>query len=183
MPGRRRRFRRRLPAPVRLGELIDRSARRWRFAALAKLEVIRARWPRAAGEYVAAHVAPVRLVRKTLRLAVDDASWASEMTYLAPAILERLKALLPGKWVEDLKVVLTEPMPPIEPPEPGVEMAPEDQDMRDRAKRAAAELSDPDLASAVRRATVARLRRLDATRKPAVDRGERTRSTDHGEDP
>ena len=163
----RRYKREKLFKPIRLAELMDQRTRRWRFAHLAKLEAIRAKWPEAAGDYVAAHVQPARLVRKQLRLAADDAAWVSEITYLAPDILARLTELLPGEWVEELKVVPGEPMPEVEPPEPDqIELAEETEEMRRAADEAAAELEDEVLAAAVRRATLARLRRLDA--RPAA---------------
>ncbi len=163
MNARFRKRRRRAARPVRLGELVDKRARKWRFKHLARLETIRSQWAAAAGDFVAAHVQPARLVRRQLRLAVDDAAWGNELTYLAPAILERLRELLPGNWIDELKVVPGEPMP--EPPAPEPDrppLPPADAAMRAAAEEAAAGLADPELAAAVRRASLARLRRLDA---------------------
>ena len=166
MNARYRRRRRRAARPVRLGELVDQRARKWRFKHLARLETIRSHWAAAAGDFVAGHVQPARLVRRQLRLAVDDAAWGNELTYLAPAILERLRELLPGNWIDELKVVPGEPMPEPEPaPEPAPPLPPPDPAMQAAADEAAAGLADPELAAAVRRASLARLRRLDAARR------------------
>ena len=157
---RRRIRRKKLAAPIKLGDVIDKRARRWRFQMLGKLEVIRAHWGEAAGEFVAAHVIPVRLVRKQLRLAVDDASWISEMTYLAPSILQRLQELLPGKWVDELKAVASEPLPQDTlPRERSVSLAPVDQQMLSTAEGLVREIDDKELSEAIRRARLAQLRR------------------------
>ncbi len=175
----RRRKRKRLQKPIRLAELMDQRTRQWRFAHLAKLEAIRALWPKAAGEYVAAHVQPARLVRKQLRLAADDAGWVSELTYLAPEILARLTELLPGAWVDELKVVPGEPMPAEPPPPPErVVLADETPEMRRAAAAVADGLVDEALAAAVRRASLARLRRLDATPAGPVDPEQPSDKTD-----
>lgn len=175
----RRRKRKRLKKPIRLAELMDQRTRQWRFAHLAKLEAIRAQWPKAAGDYVAAHVQPARLVRKQLRLAADDAGWVSELTYLGPEILARLAELLPGPWVTELKVVPGEPMPAETPAPPDrVELAAETPEMRRAAEAVADELTDEALAAAVRRASLARLRRLDATPAGPVDPGQPSDSND-----
>lgn len=166
----RRRKRQKLAKPIRLADLMDQRTRRWRFVHLAKLEAIRAQWPKAAGDYVAEHVQPARLVRTQLRLAADDAAWVSEITYLAPEILERLMELLPGKWVTELKVVPGEPMPKdTSGPPPALVLAEETAEMRAAADAAAAGLADEALAAAVKRAGLARLRRLDATPAVPVD--------------
>ena len=150
-------------APVRLSELVEKRSRKWRFTAIQRVELIQSKWPEAAGEYVAQHVVPVRLVRKTLRLATVDAAWVSEMTYLAGPILERLKELLPGDWVEELKVVPSEPMPKHVPVlDKPLELPPADAEMEKKADALVAGVADPDLAKHIKRAIVARLRREKA---------------------
>ena len=95
MPPPYRRRRKKYTKPARLSDLVGSHTRRWKLTALHRLEVIRRKWAQAAGEYVARHAVPVRLVRRTLRVAVPDSSWASEMTYLGGPILERLQKLFP----------------------------------------------------------------------------------------
>lgn len=176
----RRRRRKRLPRPVRLTELVSSHARKWRFVHLHRMEVIRQKWAEAAGPFVARHAAPVRLVRKVLRVAVEDATWASELAYLTGPILERLQQLLPGRWVESIKVVQGEPLPPAEPPAPPVELAATTPRMERRVERATAAIEDPELQESVRKAMLTGIRRLDAEMRRGVET-ERNRHDDGDE--
>lgn len=105
------RHRRKLKDPVPLNKLIHGHTKRWRIQALHRLEVIRRAWREIAGDYVAEHVHPVRLTRKTLRLATEDSAWASEVSYLTGDLLERIQKLVPEGWVTDIHVVTSEPLP------------------------------------------------------------------------
>jgi hypothetical protein len=52
-------------------------------------------WPEVVGEAVARHAWPSRLSRDgTLHVATDSSTWSFELTQLAPAILEQLRARL-----------------------------------------------------------------------------------------
>lgn len=163
--------RRRLKAPVALSAIIERQSRKLRFHSLQRMNTIRTCWRNIAGEVLARHAVPVRLVRKTLRLAVDDHAWLTEMSYLAAPLLQRLKDALPGPWVEQLKFVVGEPPPEepaaTEPPSP--DLPPATEAMRKKALEAAGELQDPQLREAIFRATLARLRRLDRNERKKVD--------------
>jgi hypothetical protein len=170
MPPHNRRRRKRGSRPARLSDLVSSHTRRWRLTALHRLEVIRRKWARAAGEYVARHTVPVRLVRKTLRVAVPDSGWASELVYLAGPILERLQGELRGAWVEEIKPVLVESIPDSPAPAPEVKLPEPTQKMHERADRAVRDITDEDLRAAMRRAVLASLRRLDAEADDAVDR-------------
>ncbi len=165
------RFRKKLVRPVKLSDLIDNRTRRWRLQRLKRLEIIRAKWPSAAGEYVAGHTQPVRLVRKTLRVAVDDAGWLNEMSYLTDTILERLRELLPGDWVAEIKAVTGEPVPPPDP-RPGPAracLAEPTVEMHRRLDETLPELEDPKLAASIRQAMLTSLR-LDGRRLDAVEK-------------
>ncbi len=170
MPPSDRRRRRKGSRPARLSELVSSHTRRWRLTALHRLEVIRRKWARAAGEYVARHTVPVRLVRKTLRVAVPDSGWASELTYMAGPILERLQAELRGAWVEEIKPVLVESIPDSPAPAPELELPEPTEKMQERADRAVADIRDEELRAAMRRAVLASLRRLDAEADDAVEK-------------
>ena len=135
---------------------------------LHRLEFIRRKWREAAGEYVAAHVVPVRLVRKTLRLAAEDSTWASEMTYLVEELCARLQKLIPTGWVEEIRVVASEPLPPELPPTimSALKLPPSTPEMEKKA-HALTEITldpgaDPLLVAAIKRAVLAALRRDQA---------------------
>jgi hypothetical protein len=161
--------RRKLKRPISISDLVGKQARRWRFVALHRLEVIRQKWPQAAGDYVARHVVPIRLVRRTLRLVAADSAWATEMTYLSDDILKRLQALLPGKWVDELQCVQGEPLPPGDPPAEPVELKEATDEMRRRVEAVCDPIKDPALGEVVRRAMLKSLRRLDVKAGSALD--------------
>jgi hypothetical protein len=156
-PRRRQKKHRRGPVPV--AEVVGKAARRWRFLHLHRLEVIRRAWREAAGEFVAKHAIPVRLVRRTLRVSVEDSSWVNEMTYLGPEILERLKERLKGNWVTDLKVVVGEPAEDLPSPPPAFVLPPATPALEHAAEALAEDVEDPALRAAVARAALAYLRR------------------------
>jgi hypothetical protein len=160
------RHRRRLTAPVPLNKLINGHTRRWKMQALHRVEVIRRKWREVAGEYVAIHVVPVRLVRKTLRLAAIDSTWASEMTYLKNELLERLQKVLPKGWVEEILVVSSEPLPPDLPELRSARtLSPPTSEMEQKALELTTITldagADPTLVAAIQRAMLAALRRND----------------------
>ena len=170
MPPPYRRRRKKYTKPARLSDLVGSHTRRWKLTALHRLEVIRRKWAQAAGEYVARHAVPVRLVRRTLRVAVPDSSWASEMTYLGGPILERLQKLLKGNWVDEIKPVLVDSIPDSPAPVPDLILPEPTEEMHSRADRAVATVTDEKLRASMRRAVLASLRRLDAEASNAVDK-------------
>jgi hypothetical protein len=172
MPPFNRRRRKKYTKPARLSDLVGSHTRRWRLTALHRLEIIRRKWAAAAGEYVARHAVPVRLVRRTLRVAVPDSSWAAEMAYLAGPILERLQKLLKGDWVEEIRAVQVESIPDSPAPESDIVLPEPTEDMRQRADQAVASITDDKLRESMRRAVLASLRRLDAEARDAVDKGQ-----------
>ncbi len=63
-------------------------------------------WARAAGDEVAGVTRPRRLARGTLTVECESSTWAHELTYLAPVILERLAAVDPETSVKSLRFVV-----------------------------------------------------------------------------
>lgn len=167
-----RRRRKKYTKPARLSDLVGSHTRRWKLTALHRLEVIRRKWAQAAGDYVARHAVPVRLVRKTLRVAVEDSSWAAELVYLAGPILERLQKLLKGDWVEQIRPVQVESIPDSPAPPADIVLPEPTEDMQKHAEQAVAEIRDDKLRESMRRAVLASLRRLDAEARDAVDKGQ-----------
>jgi len=157
--------------PVKLTELIDKRTRRWRIQRLWRLQLIRQKWPQAAGEYVAEHTVPVRLVRKTLRISVDDSTWLNEMNYLKDTILERLQASLPGDWIKDVKLVVGEPPETDElvPAPPDTDLPEPTSAMRARVEEVCSKVADADLSEKIGRAMLSSLR-LDAKLERDVDK-------------
>ena len=49
-------------------------------------------WPNIVGEQVAQHVKPIKLERGRLIVEIDDPSWATQMRFLEPQLIEKLNA-------------------------------------------------------------------------------------------
>ncbi|QQS02120.1 MAG: DUF721 domain-containing protein [Austwickia sp.] len=91
--------------PVTLGAQLDRlvAERGWQ-ADLAVGSVI-ARWPAVIGPIVAQHVTPETFEDGVLTVRADSTSWATELRYMIPVLLERLAAEVGEGMVTDLRVV------------------------------------------------------------------------------
>ena len=90
----------------RLGDIL--SGTLGRVAGSDEARAYRA-WTRAAGSDVVAVTRPRRLLRGVLTVECESSTWASELTYLAPAILERLRADDPDTPVTGLRFVAGRP--------------------------------------------------------------------------
>jgi predicted nucleic acid-binding Zn ribbon protein len=90
--------------PVRLGEILAPALERmgpksvWTEAKLRKL------WKDAVGEQVAANASVLRLRGKVLDVEVSSDSWATELTYLSPAVIEKLNAKLGDEVVTQIAI-------------------------------------------------------------------------------
>ena len=95
------------PTPVGgvLGELVVR--RDWQ----RRLEGSRIHdvWTEVAGETVAAHVRPVRLLGGVLVLEADSGAWATQVRYLTGTLAERANEVLGTALVEQVQVVVARP--------------------------------------------------------------------------
>ena len=49
-------------------------------------------WVTLVGEHVAQHVTPIKLERGRLIVEIDDPSWATQMRFLEPQLIEKLNA-------------------------------------------------------------------------------------------
>jgi predicted nucleic acid-binding Zn ribbon protein len=66
-------------------------------------------WARAAGADVVAVTRPRRLARGLLTVECESSTWANELTYLTPVILERLRSDDPATPVQSLRFVVGRP--------------------------------------------------------------------------
>ncbi|MCH7566792.1 MAG: DUF721 domain-containing protein [Nitrospirae bacterium] len=63
------------------------------------------RWPEIAGEQIATHTRPDQIRFKKLYLIVDNSVWLQQLTFLKPALLEKIHAAagsLEGQGVTDI---------------------------------------------------------------------------------
>ena len=70
---------------------------------LSDEEMARAAWPAAVGKAIAAHTSGVRLVRTTLVVEVEDATWQRQLHGLTRQIVERMRKLTGSDAVDDIE--------------------------------------------------------------------------------
>jgi hypothetical protein len=119
-----------------------------------ELAAVRERWPAIVGEAVARHAVPARMSAGALVVACSSSAWSSELTMLAPAIGERLRAEL-GRPL-DLRFEVGEvPAPEAPGRDP---LPPLDPDALQHAQRLAAGVPSPELRASLERAISRTLR-------------------------
>ena len=83
--------------PVRLGDILAPSLERIGGKAIWTEARLRKAWRDAVGEQVASHAYVRRLRGNVLEVSVSSDAWATELTYLAEAVMEKLNTQLgPG---------------------------------------------------------------------------------------
>ncbi len=79
--------------PRPLQDSVDALVRSLRGTGARSLAGVFARWEEAVGPQIAAHARPASLVEGCLVVDVDHPTWATELRYLAPEVIERLRAV------------------------------------------------------------------------------------------
>jgi predicted nucleic acid-binding Zn ribbon protein len=92
------------PLPPALGALVQslRSRRGWE-ARLRGARIHQA-WSEIAGEELARHVTPVRLAGGVLVVRAESPAWATQVSYLAPQLLQRANEVLGAGEVRTVTV-------------------------------------------------------------------------------
>lgn len=90
--------------PVRLGELISPALERIGPRGLWRESRLRKAWPTAVGAEVAANAQIGRLRGRVLEVNVTSDTWATELTYLAASIMQKLNTIA-GETIVDEVVV------------------------------------------------------------------------------
>jgi predicted nucleic acid-binding Zn ribbon protein len=119
-----------------------------------ELAAVRERWPAVVGETVARHAVPARMSAGSVVVACSSSAWSSELTMLAPAIGERLRAEL-GRPLE-LRFEVGEvpaPEPPARAPLP-----PPAPDALRQARELVADVPSAELRASLERAISRTLR-------------------------
>lgn len=91
--------------PVMLGDQLDRLLVDRGWSAEVSVGAVLARWPAIVGPEVAQHVTPETFEEGVLVVRADSTAWATQLRYLAPALLERLQAEAGDSVVAELKVL------------------------------------------------------------------------------
>jgi len=95
------------PSPRRLAFALD--ALRDELAPETLLAEVQRAWPTAVGDAIGAEARPMRERGGVLTVACSASVWAHELDLMAPAILERLNALLRGRRIVRLRCVAVPP--------------------------------------------------------------------------
>ncbi|MDX6554367.1 MAG: Dna[CI] antecedent, DciA [Miltoncostaeaceae bacterium] len=162
-PDGRRRRRKRDLAPA-----ADQLAR-WQRKATGKsgapgpeLSAARAGWARAGGPALAAQSIPLRRSRAgVLTVACASAAWAQALQARAEELLVRLAEAAPEARVTSLRFVVSDDALPEPPPPPKAPPRPPSAAVREAAREAVGEVSDPRLRELLERAAAAALNRDD----------------------
>ena len=139
---------------------------RARFEPAPGLTEVVAAWPDVAGPTVAAHAWPARFTRdRTLIVHAESATWAFELTQLAPLVLERLRTALAELAPSGLRFAVG-PLPSAEAPSAAAAGAAPRASAAERklAESLTAAIDDEELRSVVARAAAASLPRAVSDR-------------------
>lgn len=90
--------------PVRLGEILSPALERLGPRGLWKEARLRKAWTAAVGDGVAANAHIARLRGRILEVHVTSDAWATELTYLASSIAQKLNALVREELVDELVI-------------------------------------------------------------------------------
>ena len=113
-----------------------------------ELAAVREHWGAVVGEAVARHAVPARMSAGGLVVACSSSAWSSELTMLAPAIRQKLRAAL-GKELDlrfEVGDVPAPERPRREPPPPP------DPDAPQRARELVADVPSAELRASLERA-------------------------------
>ena len=70
---------------------------------LSDEDIARAVWPAAVGKSIAAHTSRIKLVRTTLLVEVEDATWQKQLHFLSAQIVARVRKLTGSDTVRDVE--------------------------------------------------------------------------------
>lgn len=128
-------------------------------------------WHSVVGERIAARTRPFALERRVLVVRVATAVWAQELGFLAPTIVERLRAR--GVNVDSLRLRVGPVDPPSrdEPPPPMKKPVPRRAALPAEVASALGEIGDAELAEVIARAASANLAWQDVQERTVVTRG------------
>lgn len=90
--------------PVKLGEILAPTIERIGGRGVMAEAKLRKVWPEIVGEQVAVHAQVKRLRGDVLEVAVTSDVWATELTYLSAAVIERLNVRLGAGTVAQIVV-------------------------------------------------------------------------------
>lgn len=91
--------------PQRVAAPLDRLMDRLAGTSVSAIEVIMDRWAEIVGDAIAGVSAPVKLADAMLSVRVDQAELATEVRWLEPSIIERVRELTDGTELTGVRVI------------------------------------------------------------------------------
>ena len=97
----------------RIGDLLDKTLKRFKLEERLRASRALTEWAEAVGPQIAAHTRAVEVAGKALLVQVDHSAWLAQLHLLRPMILERLNARLGEGTIKDLvlRIGSTTPTP------------------------------------------------------------------------
>jgi len=92
--------------PKRVSEGLDELMNRLTGTSVSVIETIMDSWSDIVGEAAAVASAPVKLSDGVLTVRVENSVWGTELRWLEPTILERVRALADDPGLRKVKVVV-----------------------------------------------------------------------------
>ena len=89
--------------PIPISQSLDGVVRSLRGPSRQAVGGVFGRWVDAVGEQVAEHVRPLKLDERVLVVEVDDPAWATQVKFLTPTIIDRLREVA-GVEIERVEV-------------------------------------------------------------------------------
>lgn len=89
---------------VDLGSLLPDIVTEFNISESFIIEDIRSRWSDIAGEIIASHSIPDRIFKNILFISTDHSVYASELTMMKDAILERIRREIPAAQINSIKM-------------------------------------------------------------------------------
>lgn len=89
--------------PVPISSSLDGVVRSLRGPSRAAVGGVFGRWDEAVGAQIAEHVKPLKFDQAVLVVEVDDPAWATQVKFVTPTIIERLRTVA-GVVVERIEV-------------------------------------------------------------------------------
>jgi len=161
--------------PVPLGEVLRERFRSlgWE-TRLQQMEIFQ-RWEEAVGSQIARRARPVQIRNGRLTVAVENPSWAQQLSFLRKELLQKIEATVGKGLVKEIYLVSGQVEPSAGPagaPEPS--RAEADPLVAEAAEEEASRIPDGELREAFRRVLLAASRRRDPPQEaPRPERGRR----------
>jgi predicted nucleic acid-binding Zn ribbon protein len=149
--------------PVHAGELVAKTARRFKLHEKMMMYKLWERWAEIAGAAIIEHARPERWQRGTLVIMVENSAWMQELSFLKDQMIERVRAIFPETKITGVRFELgaLPPMPHvISQKVKEAKTRKLSTDEEEFVEQSTFEIADPSVRSAAKRAMLKGLGRV-----------------------